>query len=144
MAKKIILAADVRKGDSLKVTYMDRGMEETRTGVADYQHLNNSENWYNKDGVLFYTHLLSATIQLLDRPKPEPLVPSRDSAIIKYTVDFDEHFPVRTAIRSKSGGWVCYNDKGNANDDYATDADFIEFLTESKFTPEVIFGGIAK
>jgi hypothetical protein len=88
-----------------------------------------------------------ATIQLLDRPKPTKpvsVLPTKVGAIVRYTVDFDATFPLRTAFRSKSGVWVCYNEEGDEQDKHFSDAIFADFLADSRFTPEVLFAGVSK
>lgn len=139
----IIEVSEIQAGDTIAVTTTsmdgDRTVTVTYTGVA--HHLDGAA-WRTEQDWNLYVNERGAVIELLDRPEPEPLVPSGVGAVVSYTVDFDLHFPARTAIRNDKGVWRCYNAKGDEQDLHYSDADFTKFLNVGKFTPVVLFAGI--
>lgn len=73
---------DIRKGDLVRVGWVNEDRESTRTGVADSTI--SGVAWYTPKGVhLCENHSPSATITILSRPETEPELPTTPGAVIK-------------------------------------------------------------
>ena len=134
-----ITAAEVRKGDKIRVT-VPRRPDEDREAAVVYTGVAHSESghWETEKGWLLYTGSDNAVIELLDRP-----VPTLPYAIVKYVFCIGFGDESRTAVRDDKGTWRAYDDKGRISNIRHSDKDFAKLMTENKGF-EVVFGGVGK
>lgn len=149
---KIITAAEIQKGDLIRVTRTfqegDRKTLRVYEGVA-FRHDKDSlygATWRTEQVWNLYTREdnANAVIELLDRPEPKIDVPTGNGAVVKYVGRNGFGSPLnRTAIRDGHGTWAHYDDAGMRTLTSDSDDHFADRMSNKEdFT--VIFAGVAK
>lgn len=141
---KIITAAEIQKGDLIRVT-RDQTTEDRKASIvhegvaAEFTF----DEWCTANGWQLYANERNAVIELLDRPEPPlPSVPTLPHAVVKYTFAFDG--TQRTAVRNKNGQWTCYDDGGAWRNERDGDEGFARMLQREDPNFQIVFEGVAK
>jgi predicted RNA-binding protein len=146
VAKQEITAAEVRKGDRIKVKFVVEDTTITREGVVHGIVTTLAEDFhFSSEKGYSLGPTSNSTIYLLERPKPVNPLPIKEGGVVQYTVDFDDEFPDRTAIRTKDGWWKSYNNVGELNYAAESNEEFYTYLTNSlQCDFDIIFQGVSK
>jgi hypothetical protein len=143
----IITPAEIREGDRIKVTVVDGDRINTHEGVANHFKLSGVDRkrrWFTADDWTLWTAGDGAVIELLDRPEPKIVLPSKNLAIVhyQYTPYTGATPDARTAVRDAQGKWTAYGSDGFRMNCFVSDDDFSEYLG-SDYANELVvaFGG---
>lgn len=150
MAKKIIPASEVRKGDTIRNTFVVGDVTVRREGVVDFTGGTNGNDLRTvKDYSLGPS---SGTIQLLSRPKTVRVLPTGEGAVVEYTKDGPTPQDKGPRLATLSRGRWNVTAKISANPDWhATDPGTVSphWLTGMVNSDAVVdfkvhFAGVAK
>lgn len=133
---------DILKGDKITVTITNGDRKTIYTGVAD--HDGGSLRWRTADDYPLWTDNAFAVIELLDRPTPKIVLPSKPGATIIFNKARDSFEKKRVSTLDERGNWQSHYPNGEWRDGRSSAA-LAEWFENGEATDlKVLFEGVAK